>query len=146
MNGIRISIDTNIILNVINREKIFFNSSKQLLDKISNGDIHGVISTIVLSEVLTGFYMNNDMVSPKMFKEGLIENPNFLIVPVTSEIADLAAKIRSNNNIKLPDAIIISTAVISKSDYLVSNDSGIYKNNKIKVVNSNEILKILMKP
>lgn len=145
MNGIRISLDTNVILNVINKEELFFDSSRQLLDKISDGELEGVISTVVLSEVLTGFYMNNDIKSSKIFKESLIESRTFIIMPVDTEIADLAAKIRSKDKIKLPDAIILATAILSKSTYLVSSDADIiYRTNYgIEVVNSNKLMKMI---
>lgn len=145
MNGIRISLDTNVILNVINKEELFFDSSRQLLDKISDGELEGVISTVVLSEVLTGFYMNNDIKSSKIFKESLIESRTFIIMPVDTQIADLAAKIRSKDKIKLPDAIILATAILSKSTYLVSSDADIiYRTNYgIEVVNSNKLMKMI---
>jgi predicted nucleic acid-binding protein len=145
MNGIRISLDTNVILNVINKEELFFDSSRQLLDKISDGELEGVISTVVLSEILTGFYMNNDIKSSKIFKESLIESRTFIIMPVDTEIADLAAKIRSKDKIKLPDAIILATAILSKSTYLVSSDADIiYRTNYgIEVVNSNKLMKMI---
>ena len=145
MNGIRISLDTNVILNVINKEELFFDSSRQLLDKISDGELEGVISTVVLSEFLTGFYMNNDIKSSKIFKESLIESRTFIIMPVDTEIADLAAKIRSKDKIKLPDAIILATAILSKSTYLVSSDADIiYRTNYgIEVVNSNKLMKMI---
>lgn len=145
MNGIRISLDTNVILNVINKEELFFYSSRQLLDKISDGELEGVISTVVLSEVLTGFYMNNDIKSSKIFKESLIESRTFIIMPVDTEIADLAAKIRSKDKIKLPDAIILATAILSKSTYLVSIDGDIiYRTDYgINIVDSNELMKII---
>jgi hypothetical protein len=47
---------------------IFFDSSRQLFDKISDGELEGIISTVVLPEILTGFYINNDMKSSKTFK------------------------------------------------------------------------------
>ena len=145
MNGIRISLDTNVILNVINKEEPFFDSSRQLLDKISDGELEGVISTVVLSEFLTGFYMNNDIKSSKIFKESLIESRTFIIMPVDTEIADLAAKIRSKDKIKLPDAIILATAILSKSTYLVSSDGDIiYRTDYgINIVDSNELMKII---
>ena len=145
MNGIRISLDTNVILNVINKEEPFFDSSRQLLDKISDGELEGVISTVVLSEFLTGFYMNNDIKSSKIFKESLIESRTFIIMPVDTQIADLAAKIRSKDKIKLPDAIILATAILSKSTYLVSSDADIiYRTDYgINIVDSNELMKII---
>lgn len=145
MNGIRISLDTNVILNVINKEELFFDSSRQLLDKISDGELEGVISTVVLSEFLTGFYMNNDIKSSKIFKESLIESRTFIIMPVDTEIADLAAKIRSKDKIKLPDAIILATAILSKSTYLVSSDADIiYRTDYgINIVDSNELMKMI---
>ena len=112
-------------------------------DKISNGEFEGMISTVVLSVVLTDFYMNDDIKSSKSFKESLIESSSFIIVPVVSEIADLAAKIRVKDKIKLRDAIILATAILRKSTHLVSNDSGIIDKigYGIKIVNSNELMK-----
>jgi hypothetical protein len=66
-------------------------------------------------------------------------------MPVDTEIADLVAKIRSKDKIKLPDAIILATAILSKSTYPVSSDADvIYRTNYgIEVVNSNKLRKLI---
>ncbi|HID17638.1 TPA: PIN domain-containing protein [Candidatus Bathyarchaeota archaeon] len=47
---------------------------------------------------------------------------NFKIVPVTFEIADLAAKLRARRGGKLPDALIAATAIDQAADLLYSQD------------------------
>ena len=55
MSGIRVCIDTNIFLNVLNKERRFYSDSKQVLNAVDQGKLKAVIPTLVIAEMLTGF-------------------------------------------------------------------------------------------
>lgn len=89
-----------------------------------NGENQGIISTITVAEILTGFYIANDFeraVKMKNLFQDLTVN-NFEIVPVTFDISDLAARLRRRRGGKLPDAVIVATAISKASDLLYSQD------------------------
>lgn len=59
MSGIRVCIDTNVFLNVLNRERKFYCDSKRVLNAVDQGKLIAVIPTLVIAEILTGFYTDS---------------------------------------------------------------------------------------
>ena len=56
----RVILDTNIFLNVINREASYYGSSKELFDLIDAGEVKAVVSVITIAEMSTGYYLAGD--------------------------------------------------------------------------------------
>ena len=54
----------------------------------------------------------------------ILTNENFRVVPLSLDIAVSSAIIRANTRLKLPDAMLLATAVQLRADFLVSNDEG----------------------
>jgi predicted nucleic acid-binding protein len=55
---------------------------------------------------------------------------SFKIVPVTFEIADLAANLRAKKGGRLPDALIVSTALNQAANIVYSQDKDLQLFNK----------------
>ena len=54
-----VAIDTNIFISVINKESDSANS-KKVLDWIDDGLVKGIVSTIVLAEICSGYDSSKD--------------------------------------------------------------------------------------
>jgi len=137
-----ITLDTNIFLNVKNKEEPFYSYSNSLLEEIDNenSELNAVISIISLTELSVGYYKNKEINEKNEFISGLYSNKKYNIKDLNINIADKAAEIRSQINLKLPDCIIIATALIENSEILITNDSE-FKNKVesfIKIYNSQE--------
>ncbi len=135
-----ITLDTNIFLNVKNKEEPFYSYSNSLLEEIDNenSELNAVISIISLTELSVGYYKNKEINEKNEFISGLYSNKKYNIKDLNINIADKAAEIRSQINLKLPDCIIIATALIGNSEALITNDAE-FKNKAeslIKVYNS----------
>ncbi|NKQ38471.1 MAG: type II toxin-antitoxin system VapC family toxin [Methanosarcinales archaeon] len=103
---IKISLDTNIFLNVKNNEEPFFEYSVKILDSIDGNIIECNLSTIVLSEICTEYYENNEIKEKNIFMTHIRTSLTYHIISVDERIADLAGKMRVENSIRLPDALI----------------------------------------
>lgn len=79
MSGIRICIDTNVFLNVINREEPFYSDSRTILSVIDERKIVGVVPTLVIAEILTGYFANNKDTEAEEFVSALSTNENLKI-------------------------------------------------------------------
>ena len=58
----------------------------------------------------------------------LLSEPGINVVEVTRRTGRRAASLRSHNRLKLPDAIIVATAIESRCDAIVGNDHAWAKN------------------
>ncbi len=144
MSGIKICIDANVFLNILNKEEKFYSSSNKLICLLEKGIIFVIIPSIVLSEILTGFYIVGNDDGAEEFLSLLLDNNNIKIVPLSVNIAVEAAIIRSKTKLKLPDSMVIATAIEENAEYLISNDSNFPESDKkIKIYDSINFLKLL---
>ena len=59
--GIAVAIDTNVFINVKNKEEPYYPFSKRILDWIDDGRMEGIVSTIVVAEMCSGFYDSDEI-------------------------------------------------------------------------------------
>jgi len=130
--GLKVSLDTNIFLNVKNKERPFYNYSKIILEAIDteNKDIKGILSIISITELLVGYYMNDEMMEKNEFLSGLFSSKNYKICDLDLNIAEKAAVLRSKVNLRLPDCLIIATAQSEGVNCLITNDKDFQKAEK----------------
>lgn len=132
----KVALDSNILIYFFEDVEPQASQAEKILASIMKGKDGGVISTITIAEILTGFYLagnNSKAVKAKGLLNDLAIN-GFKIAPVTFEIADLAAQLRAKSGGKLPDALIVATAISQGANVLYSQDKDLQRYNKdIKV-------------
>ncbi len=107
----------------------------RVFDAAAKGELSIFVSTITVAEVMAGpFKAGNDILAAQ-YHEALRGSRNWAIVPVTEEIAILAARIRAIRKLRLPDAIQVATAVATGSVALVTHDIDFSKVREIKIIN-----------
>jgi len=127
--GLKVCLDTNIFIAVKNREK-GYEYCEKILDAIDDGLLRGVLSTIVIAEVLVGFYRNKEITEAKRFLNHVV--CTYEIKEVDVEIANIASRLRTEG-LKLPDAIVVATAKVAGAS-LVTKDEDIIKSKDIEVL------------
>jgi predicted nucleic acid-binding protein len=128
----KIALDTNILIYFLEGIEPQANKVEKLLESFMKAENEGIISTISAAEILTGFYTAGDIkkaVRVKKLLNDLTLN-SFKIVPVTFEIADLAANLRAKRGGKLPDALIVATALDQAVNLVYSQDKDLQRFSK----------------
>ncbi len=120
----RVIIDTNVFLNVINREEPHFSPSKELLDLVDAGEVKAVVSVITIAELSTGFYLMGDDRGRREFLLHIMSSENYKVAPVDVGVADSAGKIRAETGLRLPDSIIVSSGLRERVNLIVTHDEG----------------------
>jgi len=132
----KVALDSNILIYFLEDIKPYADNAENLLSSFMKREKIGIISTISIAEILTGFYASEDeerIQNAKRFLEDLTHD-GFEIVQVTFEIADLAAQLRAKRGGKLPDALIIATALKKGAKTIYSQDQELQRFKKdIKV-------------
>jgi len=142
MGLMKITIDTNIFINVKEEEVPFFEYSSKILDAIEDGQLKGVISIITIAELCVGYYNINKPREKDEYVSKLYSQDNYIIVNLDRGLADQSAKIRSETNLRLPDSIIVAASLHEKVSFLISNDGKFNRvKNLIKICTSEEFCK-----
>lgn len=142
MGLMKITIDTNIFINVKEEEEPFFEYSSKILDAIEDGQLKGVISIITIAELCVGYYIINKPKEKDEYISKLYSQDNYIIVNLDRRLADQSAKIRSETNLRLPDSIIVAASLHEKVSFLISNDGKFNPvKNLIKICTSEEFCK-----
>ena len=121
---LKIALDTNILIYFLEGTEPYATKVENILNSFMKGENQGIISTLNVAEVLTGFYAAKDekrATRTKSLLQDLTHN-SFKILPVTFQIADLAASLRAKRGGKLPDALIAATAIDQEADLIYSQD------------------------
>ena len=90
-----------------------------LFETAAVGEVELALSTIALAEVLTGPCKAGQTTLAKRFETVL---NTYRVVPVTAPIASLAAQLRAQYRLKLPNALQLATALEIGATALVTHD------------------------
>lgn len=125
----RIALDTNVLIYFLEGIEPQASKVEKILSAFMKTEDEGIISTVTIAEILAGFYIAGDAKKAnkmkKLFNDLTLNS--FKIVPVTFEIADLAANLRAKRGGKLPDALIVATAINQSADLVYSEDKDLQR-------------------
>ena len=125
----KIALDTNVLIYFLEGIEPHATKVEDLLYSLTRGKNEGVVSTMSIAEVLTGFYIAKDEKGAAKTKSLLrdLTSNGLKIVPVTFEIADIAASLRARRGGRLPDALIVATAINQAVGLVYSQDEGLLR-------------------
>lgn len=120
----RIGLDTNIFVYYLEptdpaRQRFI---ESEVFGPMTRAERHAVTSTITLSELLVPHYREGRPDSAQEMAEALRLLRGLTIVPVTEEIATLAAEIRAGTGLRTMDAVQLASAVLHGASALLTND------------------------
>ena len=122
MSGPSALIDTNIFVSARNRREAGHAACKRLLDRIDEGRVHAMVSTISLAEIRAGLRPAEAQNVWQAFVSHLLTSPHYEIEPVDVAIAETAGELRERTNLTLPDALIVATGQLRGAEFVVTQD------------------------
>ena len=123
-------IDTNVFLNVKNKEPGYFEDSSAVIDAADASRFLGVVSAVTLAELSAGYNQRGDTIGKRELFDHLLISEGYHLAPVDAAIADLSGEIRAKIDVSLPDAMIVSTGVIVGASYIITHDKEFAKSKR----------------
>lgn len=124
----RLAIDSVILIYVLNAEAPQHRKALDLLQTIETGRQPAVWSTVAVAEVLVHPIASGQIDYLSRARQLVLDFPNSQVIPVSANIAEYAAALRARfASLKLPDALHLATAVMSKAEVFVTNDINVAK-------------------
>lgn len=118
----RLLLDTNAIIYFLQGISPYDAVLNPLFQIIEEGRLQAVISVVTEAELLVGPLKKKDKEALAKVKLLLNEFPGLKVIPISRQIGQMAASIRVETNLPLPDALIIATAKAAGCDAIVGND------------------------
>ncbi|MCX7264343.1 MAG: type II toxin-antitoxin system VapC family toxin [Betaproteobacteria bacterium] len=117
--GATVMVDTAPFIYVLESHPQFADQFVGLFEAAAVGDLMIALSTITLAEVLTGPFKAGQTALAKRYEKTM---SLYRVVPVSAPIAALAAQLRAQYRLKLPDAIQLATSLDISAAAFVTHD------------------------
>jgi len=118
----RLCFDTNALIYLLEGVRPYHAWVDRLFSDMEQMGRQVVLSVVTEAELLVRPLRENDLGKIARIQV-TTDAPNVSVVATSRQIAREAAAIRADIDIKLPDAIIVATAIATDCDALVGNDS-----------------------
>jgi len=123
--GTIVGLDTAPLIYFVEEHPVYLPVVDPFFEAVERGDIQAVTSTLTLAEVLVHPYRHGNQSLARHYSRILLNSRNLKTLPVSSEIAAEAARIRATYGLKTPDAIQLATARVGNATAFLSNDEGL---------------------
>jgi len=119
-----IMLDTNAIIYFLDGTPNLIDLMLALFELVEQDRLKITLSVISEAELLVKPYREKNSAAIEAVSFFLEEFPNLKINLLNREISRQAAKIRAESGLRLPDAMILATAINTHCDLLLGNDIG----------------------
>lgn len=121
-DGSRILLDSVSIVYYLERNARYFAAASEWMERVNAGQLTAAASALLLAEVLVPAYRAGNPAAARQARAALERIPNFELLEVTPAVADTAARLRAEHNLRTPDALHVATALDEGAEWLVTND------------------------
>jgi predicted nucleic acid-binding protein len=127
-------LDTAPLIYYLEENATHINYLNQLFKKNEAGEFIFYTSVVTLTEVLTLPIRQGNRALAEQYQYFLSETETLKLIPVNIAIARLAADLRAEYGIRVPDAIHVATALEIKADLFLTNDIALKKVKDLNVI------------
>lgn len=117
--GATVLVDTAPFIYLLEDNAQFADKFVGMFEAAARGELRIALSSITLAEVLTGPMKAGQLALAKRFERALLQ---YEVHPVSAPIAILAAQLRAQYRLKLPDAIQLATGLEVQASVFVTHD------------------------
>jgi uncharacterized protein len=121
-DGVSIALDTVVLVYFLERHIRHFSIIKKLFHRIEKGQVRGLMSSLVYTELLIPAYRAGRSDLAMQTFNYLSRFPNLTTTSVSPPISREAARLRATYGLRTPDAIHGATALHQKADLILTND------------------------
>lgn len=130
----KIFLDTAPVIYYIERNAQYFAIVQPIFQEIQNGTFQAVSSPITLAECLILPTRQGLQKLQQDFTAVIVSGTNTFFQPSDTAVGCKTAEIRVKYNLKLPDALQISTAIVAGCDVFLTNDTALERVTELRVV------------
>jgi predicted nucleic acid-binding protein len=135
----RLGFDTAPMIYFVEAHPEYDAQITPIFERIEQGELEGITSVITLLEVLVQPIRLNRIDLASRYRQLFLESERFSVLPITVEIAELAADLRARYNLRTPDALQVATALAHRCEAFLTNDARLKRVAEIRVLTLEEL-------
>ena len=135
-----VGLDTLPFLVYVERKPSYADILHSFFHAVHTGKISVVTSIVTLLEMLVYPFQLGNMELAHQYRDILLNSKGLTMIPLTQEIAEEAARLRSiDRKIRTPDAIQMATAINANASFFLTNDARLPSLPNLKMVQLDEL-------
>lgn len=136
---LRYYLDTNVVISVVEAVVSLAGTQTRFISGIDAATIEALTSELTLAECLVKPFADRNAAAVEAYLLFLNGRRSLPVLPINRHILTVAARLRTELGVKLPDAIHIATAEAAECSVFLTNDRGIRMPEGMKLVLWNDI-------
>ncbi len=123
LQGHIVGLDTAPIIYFIEQNEASLELVRAFFEAMSQGEFQVVTSTLTLTELLVHPLRLGNIDLADQYRDIVLGQENLVTVPISIEIAEVAARLRAAHNLRTPDAIQLASAIQRGATFFLTNDA-----------------------
>ena len=123
LRGSVVGLDTAPLIYFIEESPAYLVSLRAFFGAVDQGEFRVTTSILTLTEVLVHPLRQGNHRLAEEYRRILLHANYIDTLPVSEDIAEEAAQLRSKHNLRTPDAIHLATAITAGASSFLTNDS-----------------------
>lgn len=135
LKGIRrLGVETAPYIYYVENHPVYADKVDAIFQIVESMTIEIKTSVITLSETLMKPIQSGDQLLTDSYRKLLTETNAISLISITPELAEKAAYLRAQYNLRTPDALHIAAAIESGCDAFLTNDQGFSRVTELRVL------------
>ncbi|ABA22931.1 PilT protein-like protein [Trichormus variabilis ATCC 29413] len=123
LQGQIVGLDTAPLIYFIEENPNYLNVADAFFEALFRGEFSVVTSVLTITEVLVYPLRQGNTILAQQYRDILLNSQGLTTIEVFPDIAETAAQLRANHNLRTPDAIQIATAIRGGASFFLTNDA-----------------------
>jgi len=120
-----VGLDTAPVIYFIEENPIYLPIVRPFFQALDQGEFRAITSMVTLLEVLVNPFRRGDAGLAQQYRDILLDSNGLTCAGLSSEIAEETARLRSQHNLRTPDAIQMATAIHEGASFFLTNDASL---------------------
>lgn len=129
-----VGLDTTPLIYFLEENTTYLPLVQPFFRMLDRGELQVITSTVSLLEVLVHPFREKNMRLIQEYRDILLNAEGLTTLALTPEIAELAARLRSEHNLRTPDAIQVATALHAGASHFLTNDAALAKLPNVEIL------------
>ena len=135
----RLYLDTAPLIYYFEVNAAYIERMDRVFALIATSQIATFSAVHILTEIMVKPLQEGNQELAEEYRDILVNNDAYTLIPVTLPIAGSAADLRARYNLRIPDALHVASAISSGCDALVTNDAGLKRVQELPILVLDEL-------